>query len=157
MSPARRLRFAVSLTAIAFLSAPMSKALADWQYTRWGMSRAEVIEASGGLAVVYEVKKREEWGIYPDLVAPALFGKFKYRAKFYFDADNGELKAVRMDPVNGVWCPDVAHALWVRYGTDQQMKDGYFIWQDAAANDRITLSGFSTCRIRYEPLDQNPD
>ena len=135
---------------VSVLSARAS--LADWQYTRWGMTEAEVIEASGGLAVTHHISVRESWGIYPDLVAPTRFGVFDYDAFFYFDDESGGLKAVRLEPPAPVWCIDVLKALMDRYGTDQETLDGKTVWRDPPNNNRITLSGFSTCRVKYQPL-----
>jgi hypothetical protein len=136
---------------------PGAVALADWQYTGWGMSKADVAAASQGQAIEHRVARRESWGIYPDMAAPSRFASYQYRAFFYFDAKKGGLKAVRLDPRPGVWCPDVARALMNTYGSDQRLVDGYFVWQDRSANDKITLSNFSTCRIRYEPLLEAAD
>lgn len=137
---------------LAFAAVP-AVALADWQYTRWGMTKAQVADASDGLAIVHRVAKRETWGVYPDLVAPSRFGRYEYRAYFYFDDKTGGLKAVRLDPEPGVWCPDIAEAMLTLYGSDQRMIEGYFIWRDETANNVISLSGFSTCRIKYQPLE----
>jgi len=127
-------------------------AVADWQYTRWGMTEGQVIEASAGKAVAHHVGVRESWGIYADLVAPTLFGPFEYDAYFYFDDETGGLKAVRLEPPAPVWCIDVLKALMDRYGTDQETLDGKTVWRDPVNNNRITLSGFSTCRVKYQPL-----
>ena len=151
--PWYRVALASTVTVCAGFLA-LQEALADWQYTRWGMSKAQVVEASEGLAVDHDVRKRETWGIYADLAAPFRFGKYSYRAFFYFDEDSGELTAVRLDPAADVWCPDVARTLMLRHGSNQQMLDGYFIWSDSSANSKISLSGFSTCRIKYEPLQK---
>ena len=62
----------VGLSVVCLHPALTGDAAADWQYTRWGMTKAQVSDASQGLAVVHEVSKRESWGIYPDLVAPLL-------------------------------------------------------------------------------------
>jgi hypothetical protein len=129
-------------------------ARADWQYTRWGMNKAEVVTASSGRAREHHVAQRESWGVYPDLVAPSRFAAHEYRAYFYFNNDNGGLEAVRLVPKLGVWCPDIARALMTLYGSDQRLIDGYFIWRDPAANNTVSLSQFSTCRIKYEPLRQ---
>ena len=139
--------------ALACLPLSAAKALADWQYTRWGMTRAQVIEASKGQAIAHAVKIRESWGIYPELVAPSRFAKHAFRAYFYFNGENDQLNAVRLVPVGTVWCPDVAKALMTRYGSDHILVDGYFIWRDSPAKNKITLSGFSTCRIKYERLE----
>ena len=127
-------------------------AAADWQYTRWGMTEAEVIEASAGKAVAHFVAVRESWGIYADLVAPTRFGTFAYDAYFYFDDETQRLKAVRLEPAAPVWCIDVMKALMVRYGSDQRLINGKTVWRDPSNNNRITLSGFSTCRVKYQPL-----
>jgi len=127
-------------------------AQADWQYTRWGMTEAEVIAASAGKAVAHHVRVRESWGIYPDLVAPTRFGPFEYDAYFYFDNDTGGLEAVRLEPPAPVWCIDVMKALLERYGTDQEIINGKTIWRDPPNNDRVSLSEFSTCRVKYQPL-----
>ena len=143
----------IFVMALAFGLSTVDQAGADWQYTQWGMTKAEVVEASDGQVVAHKVEHREQWGIYPDLAAPSRFLKLKYRAYFYFGDESGELTAVRLDPIQGVWCPDVVKELRSRHGNDQELINGYFVWRDQATNSKISLSGFSTCRIRYEPLE----
>jgi hypothetical protein len=147
-------RIALAFATVVGMGFPTGQqAAADWQYTQWGMSKAQVVEASQGLAVDHLVDRRETWGIYPDLVAPSRFGKYRFRAYFYFDDDSGGLKAVRLDPLVGFWCQDVAKSLMLRYGSDQRLTNDYYVWRDDSANNKISLSGFSTCRVKYEPLN----
>jgi hypothetical protein len=129
-----------------------AEATAGWRYTKWGMTQDEVAAASGGLAVPHVVEKRESWGVYADLVAPQRLGPYPYRAHFYFDSKDGGLEAVRLKPTGRYWCPDIVLVLRERYGSNRYLRDGYYYWHDESANNQISLSSFSTCRIKYEPL-----
>lgn len=55
----------------------------DWQYTKWGMSESQVIEASGGMAH----KEQRTSGTL--LVAPYKTDDFAFTATFVFDKMGG--------------------------------------------------------------------
>ena len=64
-----------------------TSALADWQYTRWGMSPKEVIAASKGAATETTLDQRKGGGTKGTealLQAPYTSGKFQFRAMFNF-------------------------------------------------------------------------
>jgi hypothetical protein len=61
-----------------------SSAYADWQYTRWGMTPEEVIEASQGEAGPSSNPRCMNEGKEPTLAAPFQTGEFVFEAIFCF-------------------------------------------------------------------------
>jgi len=72
--------------ALALVCCGAGAAKADWEYTKWGMSPAEVAGAAKN-------QTRESSDLHPDsdgnvtkLIAPYQSGKFSFEAQFGFDA-----------------------------------------------------------------------
>lgn len=95
------MRLKMRSVAIFLIVLATSKAHADWQYTKWGMTPDQVVAASGGKAVM----------ILPDdkLAKSDLQSKSKVRADYatnelsfrsYFEFGPSGLEAVRLKPIN---------------------------------------------------------
>lgn len=136
----------VSLTA-----GVVSPAAADWVYTRWGMSEAEVLAAGHGKIARYVDPDREDWGIYPTLVGSHRDMQHSYDVAFYFDRHTGGLNAVRLSPNGHYWCLELLDGLRARYGWRNLVRDDLFEWHDPAANDKISYR-LDPCWVKYEPL-----
>src|SRR6185312_9469944 len=74
--------------ALALACCGAGAAKADWEYTKWGMTPAQVAGAAKNLT-------KESTDLHPDsdgnvtrLVAPYKNGKFSFEAQFGFDAGN---------------------------------------------------------------------
>jgi hypothetical protein len=63
-----------------------STAKADWEYTHWGMSPQEVVDASKNLAKEESDPRPDNAGNVTKLVAPYQSGNFSFEAQFAFDA-----------------------------------------------------------------------
>jgi hypothetical protein len=126
--------------------------LAGWRYAEWGMTKAEVIAASKNAAKPYVVAVRRSWGEYPALVAPYADMTHTYEAWFYFDKHEERLYAIRLVPTGRFWCIDIRREIMERYGSNHRMVENEAIWQDPAHNNRISITSFQGCTIRYEPL-----
>src|ERR1700761_5763082 len=71
--------------ALVFVCCAASSAKADWEYTKWGMTPAQVTSAAKNLT-------KQSTDLHPDsdgnvtrLVAPYKNGKFSFEAQFGFD------------------------------------------------------------------------
>jgi hypothetical protein len=71
---------------LVFACCGVSAAKADWEYTRWGMSPDEVVEASQNLAKDSSDLRPDSSGNVTRLVAPYETGNYSFEAQFGFDA-----------------------------------------------------------------------
>ena len=107
-----------SLTLGAMLFLLLASALrADWQYTKWGMTEAEVVAASKGAAVPVPEAESKKWTSAPRLSAPYNTGNFHFNAFFSLDAVTHGLKEVSLH-LDGGFEPAVAlrNGLSEKYG-----------------------------------------
>ncbi|HEY0833899.1 MAG TPA: hypothetical protein VGE72_08335 [Azospirillum sp.] len=93
------LRYAMLSAALAMLVAPSGPALADWQYTRWGMTPDEVKAAC---ACTMDVLTPEEIQQYTYGKGRALLkttytsGEHRFTARFVFGKSDGLLSRVEL-------------------------------------------------------------
>lgn len=71
---------------LALVCAGASAARADWEYTRWGMTPAEVARAAKNLTKAGADLHPDSDGNVTKLVAPYKSGDFSFEAQFGFDA-----------------------------------------------------------------------
>lgn len=149
-------------------------AVAEWQYTAWGMTEQDVIAASSGLAIVTD--SGSMFGGYR-LSAPYSASGFTFTANFRFN-DEGGLDRVMLD--GDVNCLALEEAMYRRYsGGVQQvegssmdtgtiLEDGFWgiavtRWRDTEGGNAITFNGswsitentednFIKCDIVYEDI-----
>lgn len=82
--------------AVASLVAVSSGALADWQYSRWGMSVDQVVAASGGTAQPVRDNKDKRIEKKKRLVfGEVTIGTTKFPVDFYFEEN--KLRLIRYD------------------------------------------------------------
>lgn len=94
------MRLAVAALAMAGLATP---ALADWQYTKWGMSPDEVITAANGTAQKVKDEKDKRVRKLPRLATgKASEGKVNFDVEFFF-LDN-KLSLIRYQPTGTMDC-----------------------------------------------------
>ena len=86
------LSIAVSTLLIAFSCA----ASADWQYTKWGMTVDEVVEASGGKATKIDDSRRDSEMEKAMATAPFVAGDFVFEAGFMFGKRDLKLQTVKL-------------------------------------------------------------
>jgi hypothetical protein len=151
------IRRAIYTAALVALATP---AHADWQYTKWGMTPAQVVAASKGKATAGAGEpgdRMEGSPLQVGAVGTHSSGKWQFKSKFYFDA--GKLGLVKLDLVNGekgcgaLWA-DMKSAYGKPFSDDENVITHLAIWHDTAKNNRIALFaiGQSSCSIDYKPL-----
>jgi len=112
-----------------WLAAPLmlcaTPALADWQYTRWGMSPQDVVAASNGTARAVQDEKRKRVRKMSRLaVGQVKEGDTTFEVEFYFD--NQKLRLIRYQPTGGMDCDGEEAALLKHFGpaaTDEAVRD----------------------------------
>ena len=70
--------------------------VADWQYTKWGMTVDEVIIASDGKAKEYVDSGRDSDTARTLATAPYVAGDFLFEANFMFDRKTQNLRHVKL-------------------------------------------------------------
>ena len=132
-------------------------ALADWQYTQWGMSPAEVQTASNGTAVVNKDRTLDASDLTASLTAFFRGDKRPFTAVFLFDAA-GRLSAVTLNPSDRISCDPIRKSLGEHYGTPasiDQLKFGQTArWNDVEGDNVVVFLdlGQGNCSIQYSSL-----
>lgn len=111
------------------LAAYTSPALADWEWTQWGMTRFQALEASQGKAT-YASASDKQRRMYrrsfipvqvPELVVETRIGDTDFQAYLLFDVTSAKLACVDLIPKPGTTVnPDIRKALTSSYGAPVQ-------------------------------------
>ncbi len=132
-------------------------AWADWQYTQWGMSQAEVQAASNGTAVVNQDRTLDALDLKAGLTAFYRGDKRPFTAVFLFDLA-GQLATVTLNPTDRISCDPIRHSLDAHYGTpaavDQQKYGATARWNDVEGDNVVVFLdlGHGNCSIQYSSL-----
>ncbi len=147
----------IKLIALASLaiSAP---ALADWQPTKWGMTTAEVIKATGNRAKPNTDSDAESDEL---LTMPYTQAGLHFTAYFEFDEDTKLLTGVKLEAENSD-CENAFKMLKSSYGAPttsaQGMAGDMDRWQDIGGSTRVMAvalplrSKANYCLITFRPL-----
>jgi hypothetical protein len=159
------MRRTIAVIAIALLlSMGVAPANADWQYTKWGMTPQQVVEASGGKIKRLEKPRQGRPGEIALLEGPYETGNLKFRATFVFrDAEPKPLTMVNLTFLDSekLTCRGVHEALFAKYGEpmhstyDPMTRDRHLFWQEKLVNLDIELYrtiGDIFCFVTYRPL-----
>ncbi|WP_341896943.1 hypothetical protein [Sphingobium sp. YR657] len=156
-------RFRIFCSAVALLSPAMAKA--DWQYTRWGMTAAQVSAASGGITepLVFDPNSVDPMlrnhlaavaADAPTLRAPYEAGGRKYDADFHFT--NDELDRVSLSLKSSNDCYKIKGEMLGSYGQPDEAyeRTGVFWWRDIERKNHVMLAARSetNCSIVYKSL-----
>ncbi len=151
------MRPSVSLAALICLGCWATPAAADWQYSQWGMSPAEVEAASGGGAKPNDDRGLDAEGLRAELAAPYTAGSVPFTAVFRFDAEDA-LDDVALIPAGPVSCPVVRTTLIAHHGTPEGQADPRSAptlrWHDLDADNLVVFADFGDghCSIQYSKL-----
>lgn len=142
---------------VALVLAWPGSALADWQWTRWGMTPEELVAASAG-----NVRLVSADGIESDRggvkLAEGTFvaGRFQFQADFRFFG--GRLAGVALRPP-GEQCGDLEYWVLDRYGErdGRTQYAGSFVWRLEDVNTEVSFAqtGSRTgpsCGLRYRAI-----
>lgn len=139
-----------AVTSISLSLCTVTPALADWQYTRWGMTPAQVQKAAKGAAkVTSELPEELVAGMSYRLVAPYTAGEFQFIAYFAFDAHD-HLRLVLLDLVSGEPA-SLLMSLNRKYGEAKMPRP--IDWQWRTARDAILFTpSKSGAHLTYNQL-----
>jgi hypothetical protein len=146
----------IVLIGVVLASLSAAHASADWQYTKWGMTPEQVIEASGGSAT---------WISPPDpplrsgrqllVKSPYSAGQLHFSVTFVFALPERHLAQVNMTLKGDDADADLlGQSLVAKYGVPRRGEDdGYpgLLWRDEAGNNLVFVpSGMAM--VVYKPL-----
>jgi hypothetical protein len=144
------------MTGIAFvgLACVATPAMADWQYTRWGMTPAQVAVASHGAATTGNGEPGERvQGQEVGATGTYASGDFKFRSVFYFD--RGKLVDIRLKLIGGNQ-NDLRNSLDGLYGKPFKEYKGILqvaTYHDEKKNNRVDLTAIGDLvTLQYRPL-----
>jgi hypothetical protein len=127
-------------------------ALADWQYTRWGMTPQQVIAASNGTVSWRAVKLPKPNGPREEIGGSYAAGERIFDVSFTFSDGRLSIVSLKADPCDGSLLADLKS----RYGRPLSEAAGMFPfmeWDDKRNDNRVTLFEiFDSCLITYTPL-----
>jgi hypothetical protein len=138
---------------------PCSDAFADWEFTKWGMSKDQVVQASGGRAKPYPAHQLEgpisqAGEICTHNIPDYVSGKFRFEAQFCFDRQD-RLSRVRLRVADDRFVP-LEEALNATYGAPVNSQKNSIVrtaqWNDTKRQNRVRLLGISDSTfVDYEP------
>lgn len=143
--------------AIGALAASVLPAAADWQYTQWGMTPAQVKAASGEVAQANPDRRLDADGLSAALTASYQGESIPFTAAFLFNRQD-MLRYVTLSPVDRISCPLIVETLAAHYGPPEGKADMVHArtmrWDDAV-NDNLVVYldlGGGSCTIQYSKL-----
>lgn len=133
-------------------------ALADWQYTRWGMTPDQVIAASGGAVHRKSLTEQEinasfaQAGLADLLEGTYSAGGRSFDATFRFARTGLETVLLRFDePAGTAACSGLRDDLLGSYGTPVEERRGVTTWLDRRSGNRVSYTslGIGSCYVMY--------
>lgn len=129
-------------------------AFANWQFTKWGMTPQQVLEASGGQAVIVIP------GPWPDENVrnrgPYRSGEYEFIAKFRYTDEKLTSVLLTMDGACGALKGDLIGLYGNKYETVgiPGLAQTYF-WKDYKKGNNISYLDFgSQCVVTYSKIDR---
>jgi hypothetical protein len=140
-----------SLGAILSIALGAS-AHADWQYTKWGMTPAEVAAASGGAVKVVrpsaESVADKTSRTLTECSGDYIVGKFHFYVVFSFDRQKHQLEEVTLLLPDHGYTDELRRALEEKYGA---WREG-MAWIDRNDGYSVELISADVSMIHYRPL-----
>lgn len=126
---------------------------ANWQYTQWDMTPAQVIAASQGSA--HQVAGGDRV-LGSDLGAEGIYSAqgFDFKSQFYFD-NTGRLRVVKLTLIQQR-CSALQQSLRGIYGSSVESSLKSMVWRDTEKGNQVRLTYVPDlsidCFILYTPL-----
>lgn len=159
MKIAEKSILAVAMTMVA-IGLP-SQSNADWQYTKWGMSPAQVVLASNGTASQGKGSNGERiTGYETAAVGTYVSGQYHFRSTFHFKQNRLALINLNLVGANLGRCADLRNDLEGVYGKPYENSDDELgtaiTWHDEKNNNLIAMFIIKVrpelCAINYSAL-----
>jgi hypothetical protein len=147
----------LALVAAFCVATVTSSACAHWQFTKWGMTEAQVVEASGSAASALSPSEAagqstSDGTKLARLGMPYMSGTFQFTATFLFDRA-GLLCAVSLKQTAGD-ADSLRGSLLAKYGQPREHSQTYVgivDWWNAGADEVMYSSIGSRADVWYEP------
>jgi hypothetical protein len=148
----------MSSAAFCALMMPIS-ASADWQYTRWSMSPAQVIAAAKGSAHAVQGKPGDQvFGADLRAVGAYTAGDYKFESQFFFDVAN-RLRVVKLTLQDMERCESFLTDMEGLYGRpiEGNRLRGSEVWNDVSKGNivRATFLAGVPCFVTYRPINNS--
>jgi hypothetical protein len=151
-------RVAAATAIITSLAA--SPALADWQKTQWGMTKQEVMVATGGIAEkpsnLHEVHQAGHPSPFQRSYATS---EFNFEARYIFDSRGLSQVDLDLRQASEAKCARLHYVLQNAYGAPVEDDDGEVLhtsdWRDTANQNAVYYRLFKltlTCSVNYQRL-----
>ena len=133
-----------------------SPAGAHWQFTRWGMTPSQVIEASNRTASAGDGAKAARGDDTVDAVGTYVAGATTFTTKFWFGQQGLSTVALQLNDYDK--CLDVQRDLLAKYGEPVEKTGDADIqrrmWVDKAGGNRVALlnTSIGLCQVDYSAL-----
>jgi hypothetical protein len=142
------------IIAVAAISAA-APAQAHWQFTRWGMTPAQVMAASSGTARKGEGDASAQGDATRQVVGDYAAGSFKFAVSYWFDGSG--LARITMSQKDDAMCRELQRDLTARYGEPVEYEGGSVqrrMWADKPSGNRVVLisTNLAFCELQYAPL-----
>jgi len=127
---------------------------ADWQFTQWDMSQAQVLAASKGSLTAYSNPSHDRGDSKAKLAGTYSAGGFDFTAILSFDLED-HLTYVELDPLHPGQCDDLLQKLQRNYGLPATRTEAGMDWVDAPNRNKIFMFYVeTTCSVTYSPLNR---
>ncbi len=137
-----------------FLASIATPTSANWQYTTWGSTPDQVVQASNGRARPNPDRGKDPLPNVALLTTDYEASGVLFRVYFVFDPSN-RLKMVDMSPVDPRNCDSVVSALSNSYGAPGDTGGfGLMKWWNKPTGNIITYSRVFNCYVRYRPYTE---
>jgi hypothetical protein len=148
------LRGSLLVASAVLILAGGGNASADWQYTKWGMSPEQVIEASGGTATWLSRPDPPRAGRQILLKSTYTSGQLHFDVTFAFSLAAKQLAQVKLLLRDASAGALLRQSLIAKYGPPQGGGDsGEEIWRDEASNNLVSLRDLGIANVvLYKPL-----
>ena len=141
-------------TAVFMLLACSTSAHADWQYTHWGDTSSEVLNASAGSARPNTDRSQDPSPLIAKLVSPYAAAGVQLKAFLIFDAAD-RLTYVDLQSNVDPDCDHLAFELGKTYGPPEQTGSfGLRKWWDRKNGNIVIYSRIVGCKVRYMGIEQ---
>ncbi len=145
-----------SVLAAVLVALPVA-AHADWQWTSWGMSPADVVSASGGTAEMRSVPEKSTEACSVLVVAPYATERFAFSAAFCFAGDQLSHVSLDLEDSTRLRAADLIGALSSEYGEPESEHNSSIQvlrrWRDESRGNLIAFVGIGEhASVRYWPI-----
>jgi hypothetical protein len=146
------LKWIIAAVGISSFATPVE---AHWQWTRWGMTPAQVVAASTGSAELGSGEKSVQGDATKGAVGRYEAGDYHFGVNYWFNTSG--LSMVSLSLHDDAQCLGLQRDLLAKYGDPVEHSGGAFqrrMWADKTASNRVVLVSTEVgfCELQYAAL-----